>query len=93
MPSEPTLAELIAKANEVLNELLELIQKIIKAKELRNLQAQRTSDGANEVPGYGTLASANPSDEEIDLWGSEDCDDFANACKSRCEALQAGGGN
>lgn len=88
MPSEPTLQELIDKWIELLEEIIELLEKRIKAKAARNLQAQRTSDGANIVSGWGTLSETNPSDETIDGWDASQVDAFATACKARCQELE-----
>lgn len=89
--TEPTLEELIEELIAALNAALSRAQKRAKAKERRDQQALRTSDGANVVAGYGTLTTENPSDDVIDEWDVPQCDAFFSALKSRCEELQPGG--
>lgn len=79
---EPTLEQLIEKAIAVLTEM---VNKRLKAKQLRDAQKQHSQ--AKNVSGYGELSESNPSDSTVDEWTDQQCDDFANACKSRSQEL------
>lgn len=85
MPNEPTLAELLKLAAEVLEELLDLIIRRARAKALRDRQKDHPQ--AKHVSGYGTLTAGNPSDSDIEDWSEGECLDFGHACQARCEEL------